>query len=299
MNKYIFMVFAGACSFGILSTFVKLAYREGYTAAEISFSQAFIGMVILWIWVFVQRKTMAERNINPIPLTRWWALLLTGSSIGLTTFVYYVSVHYIPASIAIVILMQFSWISMLLDWFFFKKRPTVSQLLVVGMILVGTVMASGWFGVHTGEISLTGVLYAFGSACLYAVYLVANSRVGNEVPALKKSAVMMMGATLAIFLVNAVALTGSTHFDLHLIKWALFLAVFGTVIPPILFAKGMPRTGVGLSAILMTVELPVATICSYVILQEPIAGLQWLGVTVMLLSMILLNVQKIKYLNQG
>ncbi len=27
MTRFILMVFAGACSFGILSTFVKLAYR--------------------------------------------------------------------------------------------------------------------------------------------------------------------------------------------------------------------------------------------------------------------------------
>jgi drug/metabolite transporter (DMT)-like permease len=76
------MVFAGACSFGILSTFVKLAYREGYTAAEISFTQALAGMVVLWI-LYLLRQRRREKTTPG----QWGWLLLTGASIGLTSFV--------------------------------------------------------------------------------------------------------------------------------------------------------------------------------------------------------------------
>ena len=45
-------VFLGACSFGVLSTIVKNAYEEGYTLGQITGSQAFLGMVILWVLYF-------------------------------------------------------------------------------------------------------------------------------------------------------------------------------------------------------------------------------------------------------
>ncbi|MET6996299.1 EamA family transporter [Chitinophaga defluvii] len=299
MNKYILMVFTGACSFGILSTFVKLAYREGYTPAEISFSQAFIGMGILWLLVFIQerrRSGMAADQIIAIP---WWPLLLTGAAIGWTTYVYYVAVHYIPASVAIVILMQFTWISMLLEWCFFNKKPVASQLVVTVVILSGTLMAGGWLNTRAGNLSTTGILYALGAALLYAVYIVANSRLSSQVSPLKKSAVMMMGSSIGIFVVNASSLATSTHTDVSLIKWAVFLAIFGTVIPPVLFARGIPKAGVGVSAILMTAELPVAVICSHFVLSEEVGVVQWLGIVVMLLAIVLLNVQKMKYLKRG
>jgi len=41
MLKGILLVFFGACSFGILSTFVKLAYHDGYTLGDVTGAQAF------------------------------------------------------------------------------------------------------------------------------------------------------------------------------------------------------------------------------------------------------------------
>lgn len=299
MNKYILMVFTGACSFGILSTFVKLAYREGYTPAEISFSQAFIGMTVLWLFVFIQERRKVDIAADQMERTPWWPLLLTGAAIGWTTFVYYVSVHYIPASVAIVILMQFTWISMLLEWCFFNQKPAGGQLMVTAVILTGTLLASGWLNTQTGSLSVKGILYAFGAALLYAVYIVANSRLNNNVHPLKKSAVMMIGSSMGIFLVNVSSLITSMHVDASLIKWAVFLAVFGTIIPPVLFARGIPKAGAGVSAMLMTAELPVAVICSHIVLREEIGTVQWLGILVMLFAIILLNVQKMKYLKRG
>ncbi len=284
MTRYILMVFAGACSFGILSTFVKLAYREGYNAAEISVTQAFAGMVVLWLLYIITR-----RQRHPMSTRDWAWLLLTGGCIGITSFIYYVSVAYIPASVAIVILMQFTWIALLMEAVFFKKIPSLLQLITTVMILAGTWMGSGLADNGIAGLPVKGLLYAGASAFLYAVYIIANSRVGKSMDAGKKSAVMITGSTLCIFLVNAPQLVTSTHFDTGLLKWALFLSLFGTVIPPLLFAKGIPKVGAGISGVIMTAELPVAVLCSHFILQEPVNGLQWAGVALMLLSMLLLN----------
>ena len=94
MSKYILMVFAGACSYGILSSLVKLSYAEGFNAAQVSFVQALLGAAVLWVIVFLQ-----EKKIAAISAKNWLLLLLTGAAIGLTTFLYYLSVKYIPASI--------------------------------------------------------------------------------------------------------------------------------------------------------------------------------------------------------
>ena len=39
----------GAASYGMLTTFVKMAYAEGYTSYEITFSQMFLGLLGLLI----------------------------------------------------------------------------------------------------------------------------------------------------------------------------------------------------------------------------------------------------------
>ncbi|MRG44986.1 EamA family transporter [Chitinophaga sp. SYP-B3965] len=281
MTRYIFMVFAGACSFGILSTFVKLAYREGYSAAEISLSQAFMGLIVLGLLQFLFSREKGFKGGLPV--------LFTGVTIGLTTFFYYVSVVYIPASLSIVLLMQCTWMGILLDWVLFKKQPGWVQGFVTLLILAGTIMASGIITNPALEISLKGVLYALASAFCYAGFIVANSRTGQQMATLKKSTIIMLGSTLSIFIVNAHQLVVSNHFDAGILKWALFLSLFGTIIPPVLFAKGIPKVGAGISAIVMTAELPVAVICSHIVLQEPVGWVQWVGVFVMLLAIGLLQ----------
>lgn len=286
------MVFAGACSYGILSTFVKLAYQEGYSAADISISQAFTGMVVLWLWVMARRRYTGNKTSLRLPWTSCWPVLLTGTTIGLTSFVYYVSVQYIPASVAIILLMQFTWMGVLLDRIFFKKKAGVVQLITIVIILVGTLLAAGITRVNPDASFFKGVGYALAAAFFYAIYIVANSRTGHTIPALQKSAMIMTGSTMGLLVVNIQPLILDNHFDAGLIKWALFLALFGTIIPPVLFARGMPKIGPGLSAIIMTAELPVAILCANVILHEPIGGWQWAGIFLMLLAIVGMNVRK-------
>jgi len=279
MFKYIIMVFAGACCFGILSTFVKVAYQEGYATGDISGSQACLGMCVLWLLYLLTRKP--ETAPGPV-----WPVLLAGTTIGLCTHLYYLSVKWIPASVAIIFLMQFTWISMLLEWAFFRKRPTALQLAATLLIMAGTVMASGVADAR-GALPLKGILLAMASAAVYGIYVVASGRVGNSLPALKKSALMMTGSTIIIFIIARPHFLFEGQLSMGLAKWALFLAFFGTIIPPLLFAAGIPKTGVVLSAILMTAELPVAAVTAHLVLKENMSLLQWAGVSVMLFAMIL------------
>jgi len=286
MSKYILLVFAGACSYGILSSLVKLSYAEGFNAAQVSFVQALLGTLVLWVIVLLQHK-----NPSPIAARNWLFLLLTGAAIGLTTFLYYLSVKYIPASIAIIILMQFTWITVLLDWFLLKNTPGIRLLISIAGILVGTVLATGGLEATTA-LSFKGSCIAFASALLYAFYIVANSKVTKEIPSIKRSAITVSGAAASILLVNYHQFTGGLPLTIGFFKWTGLLALFGTIIPPVLFAKGIPKIGASVSSVLMVAEMPVAILCAALLLKEPIHTIQWAGIALMLSAIIYLNRQK-------
>lgn len=288
------MVFAGGCSYGLLSTFVKLAYKEGYNTAELSFLQALTGLIILSILLFIQNRRKQNKEKEYTGKTQWWTLLLAGASIGLTSLVYYHSVKYIPASVAIIILMQFTWIGILLDWLLYGKTPTRDQIQAIVLILIGTTMAGKLLNSGVDTLSTKGLVYAFGSALFFALYVVISSRIKADIQPLKKSAIMMLSSATVIFILNAETILFYSHFDIGLIKWILFLALFGTIIPPLVFSTGIPKVGVGYSSILMTAELPVAVICSQMILKEQVNLLQWAGIILILLSIIWLNLKKQK-----
>ena len=294
MLKGILLVLFGACSFGILSTFVKLAYAEGYNLSDVTGTQAFFGMVLLWLAYFIQTKTKDKTAPKPVLKTHWLKLVGAGAFSGMVSLCYYQCVKLVPNSVAIILLMQFVWITVLLELIIYKKKPTIHQVLAIILVLGGTIAASGYFESISASFNLEGIIYGLIAAAFYASFLMLNGKLGTEYPVLKKSALMITGACIIVFillpphfLING-ALGGS------LLKWGLILAVFGTVIPPLCFAGGIPKAGLTISSILSSVELPVAVTMSALVLHEEVSLIRWLGVAVILSAMILPNLENIK-----
>lgn len=288
MNKYIIITALGALSFGMLSSFAKIAYGQGYSPGEITLAQAFLGTLILWSIVFFRRiKNGQKPKLN-------WKLLLAGTTMGSSAYAYYLSVAYIPASLAIVLLMQITWLSILVEWIVFKKRPNSVEVFSAVFIILGTVLAGNLLELNNASISIVGILLSLLSALLYTLYIVFTSKVGKETPMFEKSALMTSGSAVIIFLINFEPITTSTHLDFGLLQWGVFLAVFGTVIPPICFTVGMPKIGAGLSSVLLTLELPAAVFCAHIILGEKVTFTQIIGIVIMLGAIVYLNISKVK-----
>lgn len=293
MLKGILLVLFGACSFGILSTFVKLAYTEGYTLGDVTGTQAFFGAVMLWILHFIQNKTSSNTQKQPLK-THWLKLVGAGTFTGLVSLTYYQCVKFVPASLAIILLMQFVWISVLLELLIYKKKPTKAQLLAIVFILAGTVLASGFTNTKLEDINMAGVAFGLLAALCYAVFLMLNGKLGNEYPPLQKSALMITGACILIFIVLPPHFLFNGALGGSLLKWGMILAVFGTVIPPLCFAAGIPKAGFTLSSILSSAELPVAVSMSALVLHEEVGLIRWLGVLIILGAMLLPNLENIK-----
>jgi len=294
MLKGILLVFLGACSFGILSTFVKLAYHEGYTLGDVTGAQAFFGAVILWTLFFFQSRTSAYKARAIKLVTPWWKMVIAGTCTGFVSVFYYQCVKLVPNSVAIILLMQFIWMSILLEFLIFKKKPSGLQFAAILLVLTGTVLASGMVETSISALNLTGIGFGLLAALCYAGFLMLSGRIGNEYPALKKSALMITGACILIFILFPPAFLINGALGGSLLKWGLIIAVFGTVIPPLFYAEGVPRIGTALSSILSAAELPVAVMMAGFVLQEQVSFLRWVGVAVILSAMVLPNLKYLK-----
>jgi drug/metabolite transporter (DMT)-like permease len=286
------MVFLGACSFGILSTFVKLAYKEGFTLGDVTGSQVLFGLIVLWAIVLLRRLSGSQSGSTSF--REKLKLAAMGTSTGLVSIFYYKSVQTVPASIAILLLMQFTWMSLVLEAIVKRKLPSLMQVATVALVLIGTAMAGRLFSGSIPDFDLTGIVYGLLAALSYTVFLMINGAVGNHMHPTTKSALILTGACVLIltifppvFLVNGALFEG-------LFKWGLVLAIFGTVIPPLFYAYGIPKTGLGLSAILSAAELPVAVLMSSVVLKEEVWAVQWLGVALILLAIALSNISSLR-----
>ena len=269
------LVALGASSYGMLTTFVKMAYAEGFTSYEIIFSQMILGMFGLVIinLLFVKGKSTSQFEPKSKSILK---LMAAGTSLGLTSTFYYFAVKYIPVSIGIVLLMQSVWMGVFLEGIINKKKPTTNKIIAVIVILAGTVLATNML-FSSIELDWRGVGWGMLAAISYTVTIYTSNTVSLQLHSLRRSLWMLLGGTLVVTIIATPYLIDQFNLEIFK-KWGLILAFFGTILPPILFTAGMPKINVGLGAIISSVELPVAVIMAYILLNEVVNPYQWLGI---------------------
>lgn len=270
-------VFLGACSFGILSTIVKTAYEKGFTLQDILGGQYGSG----WLLMLVLMLVFSRHRVKFMQFVR---LAGVGVCTCMTGILYYYSLQSIPASIAIILLFQFTWIGVVIEAVVTKKRPSRATMWSVIILFAGTILAGGILTGYDFNINLKGVLFGLGSAVMMALFIFFSGRVETHVPLITRSFYVSTGSFLLMLIMVTPNKFITIAMNEGIWSYGLVLGVFGAILPVLLFGLGAPKISPGLASILSAGELPVAVTASVLVLHEQVTWLQWLGVIVILLG---------------
>jgi len=284
----IFIVLGAAC-YGMLGTFVKMAYQDGFNTAEVTLSQFAVGFAVLLILTLF-KKPAAVKETNKIAVKSIVKLIVAGTSLGLTSIFYYLSVQYIPVSVAIVLLIQTVWMGVLVEMIIQRKVPGSRKIIAVVIILAGTILATNLFK-QSIHVNWTGFGWGLMAALSYTATMYSSNKLELHLPPLKRSLFMILGGLVIILIIFHASLNPHFSFGIFL-SWGLVVSLFGTVLPPLLFTRGMPLTGIGLGAIIASIEIPVSVFMAHLLLEEPVSLLQWTGVMLILFAVVLMNMGK-------
>jgi drug/metabolite transporter (DMT)-like permease len=292
--KGVILVGLGASSYGMLATFVKLAYQENYTTAEVTISQFIYGILgMLLINAF--QKSTSKTAVEKATPKNIFQLMLAGTSLGMTSVFYYLCVRYIDVSIAIVLLMQTVWMGVLLEWFLEKRKPSTQKTIAVLIVLVGTILATNILNSKVA-IDWRGIFWGLLAAASFTTTMFTANRIAVGISSAQRSLYMLMGGAVIVFGFAIFTQNTPFNFDIFL-KWGIFLALFGTIIPPILMNAGFPITGIGLGSIVSALELPVSVLMAYIILIEKVVFIQWIGIILIIIAIVIMNI-KTKFLSK-
>jgi drug/metabolite transporter (DMT)-like permease len=287
--KGVFLVAFGATSYGMLATFVKMAYNEGYTTAEVTTSQFVLGILgILLINLFqkIKNKNTAQKASKQ----NIFHLMLAGTSLGMTSVFYYLAVKYIPVSIGIVLLMQTVWMGVLLEMILEKKIPSTQKIVSVVIVLIGTVLATNLIK-NELQLDWHGIMWGILAAASFTTTMFTANRVATNISSAQRSLFMLLGGAIIVFSFSIATQITPFNFAIFL-KWGIILALFGTIIPPMLMNAGFPLTGIGLGSIVSALELPISVLMAYFLLNEAVNGIQWFGITLIVLAIVIMNLNR-------
>ena len=293
MKQWIYpllIVFA-ASSYGILSTIIKLAIQDGFTAAEAVTSQYFIGFFIALLFLSssdIKSRNSAgalrfslqvylpqrpgqymDRRLNICPLH--WRLSCCSNSLGLECC---------------------STVS--LSGAYRKRIEVISLLFLFG----GTILAAGIIDADLSGIPWQGWAWGMASAISFASFVMINQRQVKGMDTETRLLFTSFFAAIAIFFFQTPEIVwNGTLFGRGLWIYGLILGLFGIVIPIYLFSIAVPKVGTATASILSAMEFPVAVTASVILLSETLTVLQVVGIIVILFGMTLPTIvqRRLKY----
>jgi len=291
-----FLITLGACCYGMLGTYVKMAYQAGFNTAEVAISQFCIGFVGLFILALFRKREQAVAARQPSIKSKI-RLTIAGTSLGLTSIFYYLAVKYIAVSVAIVLLAQSVWMGVLLETILQQKRPGIAKILPVAVIMTGTLLATDVLE-QSIHFNWKGVAFGIMGAVCYTATMYSTNNLDIQFPPLKRSLYMILGGLIIILLVFHAYINREFSYKIFL-SWGLVVSLFGTILPPLFFTRGMPLAGIGLGAILASIEIPISVIMANILLGERVLMGQWIGVVLILAAVVLMNIPKRQFLKQN
>lgn len=275
--KYSLLILIGACSYGVLSSIMKVGMNEGFTVSQMLGGQYVFGwLLLLLLMLLFSRKKLAPKQ--------WLSLLAVGITMSGTSVFYGKAVERLPASIAVVLLFQFTWIGVLMEAAADRRIPSRSKIISIVILIMGTLLAGGVIGESTGPLDMKGVVYGLLAAFTFALYMFVSGRVGTTVPVFNKSFFMTTGSGVIVLSVFSPAFIWDGALGAGLWKYAVILGILGILIPVLFFAIGMPKVGSGTGAILGAAELPAAVVASVLLVHEHVSSLQWFGIALIFIG---------------
>ncbi len=282
--KHSIMIFIAGISYGIQGVLVKLTLTAGFSWSQSIVAQASFGLFLFVVMLLIQ-KLRSKPHVKVIPM-QFLSLLGLGVLTGVSGVFYSFALSMIPASVAIVLLFQFVWVGVIIQSIFTRRAPNKFELIASGVILGGTLFASGVFSHEVESLNPLGVACGLVPAVSFATFLFASGRAGTLLPPIQRGSIVCAGSLIPALVVCPDFFTsGALQNGIGI--YGLLLGLFAQLIPITLIGIAAPHLPSALSTIMAASELPSGVIASALVLGEVVDGMQYLGVAIILMGVVI------------
>lgn len=282
--SHICILIAGI-AWGMIGLFNRHLLAGGFTPRTIVLVRNFGGFLLMTILFFFM-----DRNIFRIRLRHIPYFLGTGVvSVVLFTLMYFSCQEQCSLAAAAILLYTAPAFVMLMSALLFRESITKRKLLALAVAFLGCAAVSGLF---SGGLTVTagGFLLGLGSAFFYALYSIfARFALAHYQPFTVTYYTFVCAGLASLFVENPAGTIALLAADPHLLALSLGLVVVSTVLPFVLYTKGLSQVESGKASILASIEPVAAAVVGIIAFGEPLSGGVILGLGCILASVCILR----------
>ncbi|HHJ15731.1 MAG TPA: DMT family transporter [Gammaproteobacteria bacterium] len=284
------MVLLAAVGFSAKAVLVKLAYAYNAELDAITlmtlrmlFALPFFLVVAFWL----QRQTHI-----PTPARRELGLIAVLGILGfyLASLLDFSGLAYIPAGLERLILFLYPTLVVLFSALFYRRPVTLRERGALAVSYLGIVVVFLQPLVVVPVRLWLGVALVFGSAVVFALYLMLSGAQVRRSGSIAYTAYAMTAASFAVGVHFGVSHPLSAlELPLQVYGLALLMALLSTVLPAFLMHEGIHRIGAGPASIMGSTG-PVATLfLAWWLLGEPLTLVQMVGTAMILAGVVFVS----------
>jgi drug/metabolite transporter (DMT)-like permease len=256
----------------------------GWDAFVVSFYRGAIGLLFVLVWLAVRPRGsgLANRRL-------WLWSAIAGCGVAGNFAFYFLSIAHGSVAVAAT-LMYCAPVFVYLASFVLKlERPTALKWAAIAVVMLGIVLLTQIYDIGASGVTAIGVVAGLLAGLSYAVFIFGFK---YAAPHGSPQAILCIA-----FVVLAVVLIWPSDADqaveaLSTPDWPLFaaLGVFGAGLSFVFYIIGLKHTAPAVASIVAMIEPVTASLFGVVILNEDLAGLQIVGMGLILITVTAMSV---------
>ncbi|WP_407313273.1 DMT family transporter [Desulfosporosinus sp. SB140] len=277
-------VLTAGTGYACMSILVKGAYQLGLGPTQVIALQSWIASILLFGYV-----VCFKRGIFKISLRMLGLLALQGvvGAMG-TSLLYAYALIFLPVSVAILLLYLYPALVLAAGVILWHKKVGRKELVAFILTLGGTTLASGILSGVSG-VAWAGILLGLASAIAYALFNLVGEVVLAQVSPLVAMCYTQWACAVSLVIVMKGEVMRIPWQNLQTWEVGFLLATVASIIPFYMILVGIERLGADQAAILSTFELPMTFVLAAIFLNEFPTKVQWIGGSLVLAGILLLN----------
>jgi drug/metabolite transporter (DMT)-like permease len=274
---------AAAHLWAVSGVFGKIVMTGALSPARLVFYRSVLSASVLLAVLLWRDRTLLRLSLRDLPFFLAMGML----GLALTQFTYYAAIQ--SLSVGLAILLQYLaplWM-LLFERFWLRVPLSRAQLAALMLALAGCGMVSIETG-STRHLGNMGVFLGLTAGVCFAFYTLMTRH------ALKSHRDLTV--LFYSFLFSALFWSASpdswqplSQIESFKMWMILYVAVFGTIFPYLLFMHAMKHLSASSTGIISTLEPVVAAVIAWIFLHEKLTGLQVVGGLCVLLAIVILQ----------
>lgn len=269
---------------GVIGLFTRTLSSAGLSASSIVCIRNVGGLILLCLFLLIFDRTLFKIKLRHLPYFFGTGII----SILLFTLCYFSAQQTCSLAVAAILLYTAPAFVVIFSAILFREKLTAKKLTALILAFIGCVLVSG---IGSGQLAVTsqGLMLGIASGLFYGLYSIfARYALAHYQPLTVTFYTFVFAGIGALFLMDI------TEIDLcfssvPLSLLALGLVVISTVLPYILYTRGLSSLDNGKASILASIEPVAASFVGILAFGEPISIMVVLGLICILACVYILK----------